>query len=49
MFDRPREIDNDLIEIRKASDEAREVLEKTKATLNGEEQWFIDQEDNKND
>jgi len=43
--DRPTEIDEDLAEIRKIRQEAEEILKKTRATLDGEDNWFIKRDD----
>jgi len=37
---RPLEIDEEIQKIKESRAEAREIMEKTKATLNGEDLWF---------
>ena len=40
IIGRPAQIEEDLKEIRRATDEAEKVMQDTKATLDGEELWF---------
>lgn len=49
VFTRPPELDKALEETRRATETAQKTLRETKATLDGEEKWFSEREDGKED
>lgn len=47
--DRPPEIDREIEKIRRQREEARQLMERAKATLNGEDSWFRTEKEKNDD